>query len=133
SRCSGAERYVIAAGPALPGSESAAVGQASDQAPATHSVKDPAPEKRPDSKPEEVRIPAPLTPPAPELRKPGKVAEKPCESAGLALAKRPAAEPDDKPLAASTSTSTGPELANLDAPAENVSANPLATAEEHLQ
>ena len=75
----------------------------------------------------------PMSPlPAPELPKPGKVAEKPHDSAEPALNKRPAIEPDDKQLAASSSTSTGPELANLDTP-EKVSANPPATAEEHLQ
>jgi hypothetical protein len=132
SRCTGAEHYVMAAGPALPGSESPAAGQASDKPPAAQSVKDMAAEKRLDSKPEEMRIPAPMMP-APELRTPGKVAEKPRDSAGPAPEKRPAVEPDDKPLVGSSSNSTGPELANLDTPAEKVSANPLATAEEHLQ
>ena len=134
SGCPGAERYVMAAGPALPGSESSAVGQASDKAPATQTAKDALPEKRLDSKPDEMRIPAPVTPlAAPELRRPGKMADKPRDNAGPAPEKRPAPEPDDKPLAASSSTSTGPELATLDTPADKVSANPLATAEEHLQ
>jgi hypothetical protein len=129
-RCTGTECYVVAGGPALPGSETSPDGRASDKAPATPSAKDAAPDKRLDSNPEEMRVALPTTP-VPELPKPGKVAEKTAD-AKRAPEKRLAAERRDKQLAASSSTS-GPELAGLDKPAEKVAAAPLATAEEHLQ